>query len=115
MHSFILAVTPREYNIPMSSELHSTTSDAPAFIAIVGRDHLIRVPDQIPSGSRVAVVLVEAADAADSGEIARKKRFEAVMVAIRNAIDMGHDGSDAPSIAEITRLVKQARAARLAA
>ena len=99
----------------MSNELHSTTSEAPAFIAIVGRDHLIRVPDQIPSGSRVAVVLVEAADAADNGEVARKKRFDAVIAAVRNAIDMGHDGSDAPSIAEITRLVKQARAARHAA
>lgn len=100
----------------MSSELHSTTSDAPAFITIVGSDHLIRVPDQIPSGSRVAVVLVDTmSDAADSSALARKKRFEAVMSAIRNAIDMGHDGSDAPSIAEITRLVKQARAARLAA
>ena len=105
--------TYKEYNMPMSSELHSVTSNATAFIATVGSDHMIRVPDQIPSGSRVAVVMVDAASA--DTELARQKHFDAVMAAIRNAIDTGYDGTNVPSIEEITRLVKQARAARQAA
>lgn len=74
---------------------------------------MIRVPETIPSGAKVAIVIVGEGDAATERE--RKARFEAVMAAIRAAIERGHDGFDAPSIEEITRLVKKARAARRSA
>ena len=88
----------------------SAANATTAYIAVVGGDHLIRVPEIIPSGAKVAIVIVGEGD--DSIEHERKARFEAVMSAIRGAIERGHDGSDAPSIEEITRLVKKARTAR---
>ena len=86
------------------------TSETQAYITTVGTDHTIRVPDNIPSGTRVAVVIVNPLD-----DAARKEHFDAVFAALRNVMMHGHDGSSAPSTDEIARLVKKARAARRAA
>jgi len=80
----------------------------PAFMTTVGEDHLVRMPNTVPSGTRVAIVVVEDA------ERERTARFDAVLAAIRNAIAQGYTGDDAPSQDEIALVVKKARAARRA-
>jgi hypothetical protein len=97
----------------MSSEAIPAISEAVAYFAVVGGDHTVRVPETIPSGSKVAIVIV-AGDASNAESLTRERkwRFEAIRAAIHAVIERGHDGSEAPSIEEITRLVKKARASR---
>ena len=77
-----------------------------AFISTVNADHTIRLPKEIPVGTKVAVVLMPVEE--QTVELTeRRARFEKVMSAIRAAIT---DGFSAPAISdeELNARIKRA-------
>jgi hypothetical protein len=82
----------------------------PAYIVTVGDDRIVRLPDTIPAGTTVAVVVIpcEEAPYESSDEATRKMRFDLALKAVREAIEHGY-GTNLPSDEEITRLIEEAR------
>jgi hypothetical protein len=87
----------------MSTEL------TPAFITIVQPDHTISLPEDIPVGAKVMVVMVPANVNASEPDSERKARFENTLAAIKAATEKSL--SDLPSDENLSALVDQARKA----
>ena len=79
-----------------------------AYIATVERDHTIHLPEAIPVGSKVAVLLLPAAAALSDPNNDRRARFEQVLAAVRTAIA---EGFSPPAISD-TELNARIRRAR---
>jgi hypothetical protein len=75
------------------------------FVTTVPADRTITVPDQIPPGARVVIVVLDSQD-----ETARSERFEATKRAIRAALD-GTSRSPEIDDAALDALVRAARRA----
>ena len=84
----------------------TTTS---AFVSTVNADRTIVLPEGIPVGAKVAVVLLPS-DETQEESAARNMRFQKVMDAIRAAIN---NNFAAPSISdkELEQLIEEARQA----
>ena len=82
----------------------NSPSETSAYIATVDADHTVRLPDSVPAGARVAVVVI--APVSEGSEC--KVRFEAALSAVREAIELGY-GTKVPSDEDVSRLVDQAR------
>lgn len=80
----------------------------PAFLSTVGATRTIALPDTIPVGTRVAVMVMSDEPAADNPE--RRLRFDRVMTAIQAAIKEGFS-SPAISDAELDSRIDRARRA----
>ena len=80
----------------------------PAFLSTVGATRTIALPDTIPVGTRVAVMVMPDDPAADNPE--RRLRFDRVMAAIQAAIK---EGFTPPTISdvELDSRIKMARRA----
>jgi len=84
----------------------TTTS---AFVSIVKSDRTIAVPDNIPVGAKVAVVLLPQEELQEDNN-ARNMRFQKVLEAIREA---GENNFVSPQISqkELDQLIDEARQA----
>ncbi len=87
----------------------SLTTNA-AYIATVERDHTIHLPDAIPVGAKVAVLLLPIEEAS-SEHNSRHARFEQVLAAVRAAMA---EGFSPPAISD-TELNARIRRARQSA
>jgi hypothetical protein len=92
-----------------------TIDETTAYITIVEEDHLIAVPQSIPTGSTVAVVILPASDAmlprvqrAIDAEEVRQAHFTAVMEAI-NAVADKPAPADQYTNEELNALIEKAR------
>ncbi len=82
-----------------------TLTPTPAYVGVIGADHTIALPPEIPAGSTVAVFVVPPLPSA-ADETARSARFAATLEAIRAATGMPQvEVADE----ELSRLIKQAR------
>lgn len=80
----------------------------PAFVTIVAADHTVVVPDDVPVGATIAIIVVPFTTKANDD--ARRARFADTLSAIRLA--MKHESSTAsPSDHELDMLVEKARKA----
>ncbi|HEX5689569.1 MAG TPA: hypothetical protein VFX76_06185, partial [Roseiflexaceae bacterium] len=84
-----------------------TLTTTPAFIAIVGADHTIVLPDEIPVGAQVTITVIPAG-ASDQKEDERRSRFAETLAVIKAA---SATKSKELSEAELDALVKKARKA----
>ena len=84
----------------------TTTS---AYVSTVGADRTIVLPESVPVGAKVAVVLLPADETFDGNE-ARKARFRIVMDAIRAAMDSRFPAREVGE-AELEKLIDEARQA----
>lgn len=73
------------------------TNITPAYISTVRSDHTIILPNDIPIGAKVAVVLV-GPDNEQIMDQARYARFQKVLDAIKAAVD---SGSEPPAISDV--------------
>jgi len=80
----------------------------PAYITKVGSDHTIVLPDEMPVGATVAVIVVPA-DITAADDAARRARFAETLTAIRDA----SAGGSRPAISdgELDALIEKARKA----
>jgi hypothetical protein len=74
-----------------------------AHIAHIQPDHTIVLPEEMPVGATVAVIVLPQ----PNGEAARRARFEATLAAIRAAMSEGTP--PLPSEAELEALIEKAR------
>ncbi|MEZ4706836.1 MAG: hypothetical protein R3A44_06510 [Caldilineaceae bacterium] len=82
----------------------TTTS---AFFSTVEANHTIVLPNSVPIGAKVAVILLPAESDNDEN-VMRAARFQQVMNAIRNAINSNYTTPDI-SDQELNQLIKEAR------
>lgn len=78
-----------------------------AFVSTVNPDRTIVLPDAIPVGAKVAVVVLTSEEL-DEEETARNLRFEIVMDSIRTAINSGFEPPEI-SDKELKKLINEAR------
>lgn len=79
-----------------------------AFISTVNTDRTIVLPDSIPIGAKVAVLILPIED--DSTEEARNRRFEQTLSVIQRAISDGYTSPDI-SKQELKARIRRARKA----
>ena len=85
-----------------------TLTTTPAYIAIVGEDHTIVLPDEIPVGAQVTITVIPSGMPDQKEEEARHSRFEVTLNAIKAApTATAKELSDA----ELDALIKKARKA----
>lgn len=80
-----------------------------AYIAVVGEDHTIVLPEEIPVGTHVAITVLPTGIPAPDDE-ARRKRFNETLATISKAIAASDTLPDL-SDAELEALVRKARTA----
>jgi hypothetical protein len=78
-----------------------------AHIAHIQPDHTIVLPEEMPVGATVAVIVLPVPVAPPDEEAARRARFEATLAAIRAA--MSESAAPPPSEAELEALIEKAR------
>jgi len=84
----------------------TTTS---AYVSTVSADRTIVLPESVPVGAKVAVVLLPVDETLDKSET-RSARFQIVMDAIRAAMD-SHFAAREVTDAELKQLIGEARQA----
>ena len=84
----------------------TTTS---AYVSTVGADRTIVLPESVPVGAKVAVVLLPADEKVDESET-RSARFQIVMDAIQAAMD-SHFATREVTEPELKQLIGEARQA----
>jgi hypothetical protein len=84
-------------------------TETSAYVAIVGDDHTIILPAEIPVGSRVTITVIPPPSPAQT-EDERLARFAATKSAIQNAIKAQHI-PPALSASELQALIRAARKA----
>jgi hypothetical protein len=80
----------------------------PAYVATVGEDHTVVLPDEIPVGSKVTITVIPYSVPNELDEQARRARFEATLAAIREA-STTETTPLAISDTELDVLIKKAR------
>ncbi|MCB0105642.1 MAG: hypothetical protein KDE53_07030 [Caldilineaceae bacterium] len=83
------------------------TNTTPAYIFTVRSDHTVVLPNDVPIGAKVAVVLVGPDDEKIVDKM-RHARFQKVLDAIKAAVDSGYE-PPAISDAEIDARIERAR------
>ena len=86
-----------------------TITTTPAYIATVGDDHTIVLPEEIPVGARVTITVIPSVSDQLNGE-ARSARFSETLAAIQAAASV-RTTPPAISDAELDALIKKARKA----
>jgi hypothetical protein len=79
----------------------------PAYVATVGADHTIVVPEDIPIGTTVAVIVMPS-ESVKMSEEARHARFAETLAAIREA-SLQYSEETPISDADLDALIKKAR------
>ena len=87
-----------------------TLTSTPAYVATVGEDHTIVLPDEIPVGAKVTITVIPANVPTDHDEDARRTRFEETLAAIHAASNVGITSSAGPD-GDLDALIKKARKA----
>jgi hypothetical protein len=85
-----------------------TLTSTHAYIAIVGADHTIVLPEEIPVGAQVTITVIPPGVSEQRDDEARRSRFEETLAATRAASTIE---STEPSEAELDALIKKARKA----
>jgi hypothetical protein len=85
-------------------------TSTPAYVATVGEDHTIVLPEEIPIGAKVTITVIPSSVPNQHDDEARRARFEETLAAIRTASTAEIIGS-AISDAELDALIKRARKA----
>ena len=62
-----------------------TLTSTPAYIAIVGADHTIVLPEEIPVGAQVTITVIPPSVSDQGADMARRSRFEETLAAIQAA------------------------------
>jgi hypothetical protein len=92
----------------------TVASETTAYITVVGEDHLLSLPDSIPTGATVAVVILPSSDTmlaqSEREETVRQAHFAAVMEAI-NAVASKPAPADQYTDAELDAIIEKARKA----
>ena len=83
-------------------------TSTPAYIATVGEDHTIVLPEEIPVGAQVTITVIPSSIPNGHDDEARRARFEATLAAIRTA-STAEIIPPAFSDAELDALIKKAR------
>lgn len=78
-----------------------------AHIAHIQPDHTIVLPEEMPVGATVAVIVLPVPATQPDNEAARRARFNATLAAIRAAMSAG--APPLPSEAELEALIQKAR------
>jgi hypothetical protein len=86
--------------------MQMTITTTPAYIATVGDDHTVVLPEEIPVGARVTITVIPSVSDQQDGE-ARSARFSATLAAIQAA--SARTTPPAISDAELDTLIKKAR------
>jgi predicted SPOUT superfamily RNA methylase MTH1 len=89
--------------------MQMTITTTPAYIATVGDDHTIVLPEEIPVGARVTITVIPSVSDQQDGE-ARSARFSETLAAIQAAAN-ARTTPPAISDAELDALIKKARKA----
>jgi hypothetical protein len=85
-------------------------TSTPAYVATVGEDHTIVLPEEIPVGAQVTITVIPSSVPNKHDDDARRARFEATLAAIQAASTVGAT-PPAISDAELDALIKKARKA----
>ena len=83
------------------------TELTPAYIATVRPDHTVELPEEMPVGATVMVIVVPPKAVAPENDPARAIRFAATLAAIKAAIE--NPVSNVPTDEELKVLVEKAR------
>jgi hypothetical protein len=82
-------------------------TEQPLLVTTVGEDRTIVLPDSIPNGATIGIVVLSNAPAP---EMARKDRFKAALAEIEAAIVRSqHQPIPLPTAAEFDELIERAR------
>jgi len=79
----------------------------PTYIATVRSDHTIVLPEEMPVGAKVMVIVVPEEKPVSENEAARKARFEATLTALKAAME--NPIGDLPTDGELEGLVGRVR------
>lgn len=88
-----------------------SVSTTPAYIGTVEEGHTVSVPNEVPVGTKVAILLLPLAavpDTIEEQEAARAERFSSVLAAIRSAIAAGYTAPALPD-EELDARIRRAR------
>jgi hypothetical protein len=85
-----------------------TLTSTPAYIAIVGADHTIVLPDEIPVGAQVTITVIPSGASDRTDDETRRSRFKETLTAIKAASSAE---SRELSDAELDDLIEKARKA----
>jgi hypothetical protein len=85
-----------------------TLTTTPAYIAIVGADHTIVLPDEIPVGAQVTITVIPTGATEQQNDELRRLRFGETLTAIKAASTAR---SKELSDAELDDLIEKARKA----
>ena len=87
-----------------------TLTSTPAYVAVVGEDHIIILPTEIPIGAKVTITVVPPTELSQQDDEERQGRFGKTLAAIHEA---SAAGKTAPPISdtELDELIKKARKA----
>ena len=85
-----------------------TLTSTPAYIATVGADYTIVLPEEIPVGAQVTITVIPTNVPNQPDDEARRSRFDETLAAIR-AASVADTTSPTISDAELDSLIKTAR------
>jgi hypothetical protein len=87
-----------------------TLTSTPAYITVVGEDHIIILPKEIPIGAKVTITVVPPTELSRQGDEERQGRFGKTLTAIHEASAAGKPEPPL-SDAELDDLIKKAHKA----
>lgn len=84
-----------------------TYTEQPLLVTTVGEDRTIVLPDSVPNGATIGIIVLSSRP---KRMLSRKERFKAALVEIEAAIEHSkHAPIPLPTDTEMTRLIERAR------
>jgi hypothetical protein len=82
-------------------------TEQPLLVTTVGEDRTIVLPDSVPNGATIGIIVLSSRP---KRKLSRKERFKAALIEIEAAIEHSrHEPISLPADAEMNRLIERAR------